>query len=579
MNESTINEIKERCSIVDIVGRAVPLKRAGSNYKGLCPFHSEKTPSFVVSESHQRFTCFGCGASGDVIEFMKRYYNMDFVQAVEKLAEEVGVTIETGYGDDHRRKELLEINRQAAIFFYKAMRSGPNPGWDYMAGRGIDAETLKTFGIGYADGRWDSLYRHLKSMGYDERVMLELGLISGSDGKYFDKYRDRVMFPIWNTGGKVIGFGGRAIGDAIPKYLNSRESSLFKKKDNLYALNLTRGDIGKNDQAILVEGYMDVISLYQHGVRNVSASLGTALTPSQARLIKRYTDNVVLSYDADAAGVAAALRGMDILYKEGCKVRVLHVTDGKDPDEFVRARGKDAFLQLASEAPTFAEYKLDRLRQQVDPDRTDQRVEFLRRAADVLRQLGPVEQDLYLNRLAEEEGISPQAIRAEIARGPSAPAPRVRRAREKQGELTPLEKTMIKVLLTESSYLEHKEELDSVFTTDAGDRIRRALEENRRPGQGIDEEALRDRLVGEDQQALEQIRANIRLGGKTQEIFDDCVRSGRSEKLKEKMEDLQARLAMIEDDDSPMATAIMEQIRKVQEEQKGITHGETKGNR
>ena len=356
---TTVEELKNQINIVDVVGRVVPLKRAGANYKGVCPFHSEKTPSFVVSEQKQIFTCFGCGASGDVIEFTKRYYNLDFAEAVEKLAKENGIEISIGGKRNSDKEKYYEINKEAARFFYRAFTEEKNPGYSYMKKRGIDDAILKKFGIGYADDSWDSLYRYFKAKGTDEKVLLELGLISEKNGKYYDKFRNRVIFPIINTSGKVIGFGGRAIGEAMPKYLNSPENIIFQKKNNIYALNISKQDVGREGYGILVEGYMDVISLYQHGVRNVGASLGTALTENQARLLKRYTKKVVLSYDADAAGRNAALRGIDILSGEGIKVKVLHVTDGKDPDEFIKKNGKEAFIKLIDGALPMIDYKLN----------------------------------------------------------------------------------------------------------------------------------------------------------------------------------------------------------------------------
>lgn len=279
---NTVEEIKSRCNIVDVIGRVVPLKKAGSNYKGLCPFHQEKTPSFIVSETRQRFTCFGCGETGDVIAFVEKYYNLDFRGAVEMLAKEYGIDITESFGGGKKKAELYEINRQAARFFFRAMREKANPAYTYMKNRGISEETMNKFGLGYADGQWQSLLDHLTAQGADKHQLMELGLISHSGDRYFDKFRDRVIFPILNTSGKVIGFGGRIIGEGNPKYLNSPETPVFQKKNNLYGLNLTRQEVSKEDRIILVEGYMDVIALYQAGIRNVAASLGTALTENQA---------------------------------------------------------------------------------------------------------------------------------------------------------------------------------------------------------------------------------------------------------------------------------------------------------
>ncbi len=375
-SNATIEDLKSQLNVVDVVGRVMPLKRAGSNYKGVCPFHNEKTPSFVVSEQKQIFTCFGCGATGDSIEFVKRYYNLDFNEAIEKLAAEYGITVKrNNFGED--REKYYEINKLAARFFFRAFSEDENAGYRYMKNRGLDDATLRKFGIGFADEKWDSLYSYFKEQGVDEKVLLELGLISESKGKYYDKFRNRVMFPIINTSGKVIGFGGRAIGDDTPKYLNSPENKVFQKKNNLYALNTTKQDIGKDGFAIMVEGYMDAISLYQGGVRNVIASLGTALTENQTKLIKRYTKNVVLSYDADSAGQNAAMRGSEILSKEGCRVRVLHVTEGKDPDEFIKKNGREAFLRLIDGALPYIDYKLNYVKKDMDLNTDEGKIDYI----------------------------------------------------------------------------------------------------------------------------------------------------------------------------------------------------------
>ena len=436
----TIENLKNQINIVDVIGRCVPLKRAGNNYKGVCPFHNEKTPSFVVSEQKQIFTCFGCGATGDVIEFVKRFYNLEFSEAVEKLANEYGITLEKKAKDDNR-DVYYQVNRMAANFFYKAFTETANKGYPYMKNRGISPAILKKFGIGYADEKWDSLYQYLLSQGVDTKIMVELGLVSESKGKYYDKFRNRVMFPIINTSGKVIGFGGRAIHpDDNPKYLNSPESKIFQKKNNLYGLNISRQSVGKDGYIILVEGYMDVIALYQAGVTNVAASLGTALTENQARLIKRYTKNVVLSYDADGAGRAAALRGLDILKAEECKVRVLHVTDGKDPDEYIKAFGKDAFARLLDQSENQVDYRLDQIRKKFNLEDDVQRVSFLQEAAQLIASLNsPVEREIYGGHAAQTAGISAEAMAQEVKKAFNARVRKQDKQRERR-DLSPATK-------------------------------------------------------------------------------------------------------------------------------------------
>ncbi len=552
---NTIDEIKSRCNIVDVIGQVVTLKRAGSNFKGRCPFHNEKTPSFVVSETKQIFTCFGCGATGDVIAFVQKYYQLDFMQAVEKLAKEYNIEMDHSFRKDQHKDEAYNINREAAKFFFKAFREKANPGYTYMINRGISHDTLNKFGIGYADEKWDSLYQHLTGMGFKKEKLLELGLISESKGKYYDKFRNRVMFPIMNTNGKVIGFGGRIIGDGNPKYLNSQESSVFLKKNNLYGLNITRQDIGKENQAILVEGYMDVISLYQSGIRNVSASLGTALTENQARLLKRYTQNVILSYDADQAGINAALRGLDILHKENCKVKVLHVTDGKDPDEFVKKNGKIAFKQLIDDALPFADYKFSLLRKNIDLSKTEGRVEFLKKAAAVLRDLSPVEADIYIKKLAQETKISEGAIRLEMTGNNNENKPPERRnstenAEKAKADISMLEKNIIKLIVQNAGYynqfLNYK---DVVFKSSAGHKIFTLMGEMLTGSEDIDLNRIADQLEASENSVLSDIMENVQIAGEEQ-LFKDCIDTIRSKELVKKEKEIIMRLSMADEEEN-----------------------------
>ena len=562
---NTVDEIKSRCNIVDVIGQVVPLKRAGSNFKGRCPFHNEKTPSFVVSETKQIFTCFGCGATGDVFAFVQKYYQLDFMQAVEKLAKEYGIEVERSFRKDEHKDEAYNINREAAKFFFKAFREKANPGYTYMINRGISHDTLNKFGIGYADESWDSLYKHLTGMGFKKEKLLELGLISESKGKYYDKFRNRVMFPIMNTNGKVIGFGGRIIGDGNPKYLNSQESKVFLKKNNLYGLNITRQDIGKENQAILVEGYMDVISLYQSGIRNVSASLGTALTESQAKLLKRYTQNIVLSYDADQAGINAALRGIDILHKENCKVKVLHVTDGKDPDEFVKKNGKIAFNKLIDDALPYADYKFSILRKNIDISKTEGRVEFLKKAAAVLRDLSPVDADIYIKKLAQETRISEGAIRLEVNGNNSENKVPDRKFTEKQeteknNDISMLEKNIIKLAIHNSGYYgELSKYKEVVFKSGSGHRIFSSIGDVFTDGDDIDINKLADQLESEDGAVLSDIMENVQISDEKQ-LFKDCIDTIKSKELVRKEKEIIMRLSMADEEEN------FDSIRELTEE-------------
>lgn len=562
-DNSLVEDIKDRCNIVEVVGRVVPLKRAGSNFKGCCPFHNEKTPSFVVSEQKQIFTCFGCGATGDVIEFTKRYNNLDFMGACEKLAGEYGIEIRRGgaegaIGGSGKKDLLYRINRDAAAFFFRALYKGPNDGRSYMQERGIETDILKKFGIGYADEDWTSLYDHLKSKGYAEKDLLALGLISEKNGKYYDKFRNRVIFPIINTSGKVIGFGGRIIGQGEPKYLNSPESPIFLKKNNLYGLNLTREDISREDRAILVEGYMDVVSLYQSGVRNVSASLGTALTENQSKLLKRYTRNVVLSYDSDSAGRNAALRGIEILYAQECRVKVLHVTDGKDPDEFVKKNGRLAYLELIDKATPYADYKLDAIKRRIPEEDISGRVQFMEEAAKVIKQLSPIEQDIYIKKIASEEGFSEGALRQQVAG--VKPEAAVENRREIGGtktgggeKISNLEKMLIKLLLTDAKYYEKISLHSDVFRSEEGRAVYESISEQLKSlsdNEIFDYKRLADSLDVEFVGVLNDINENTKLGVSPEQAFNDCMKDIEKRALRRRLAELDMMLSLADEEEN-----------------------------
>ncbi len=551
----SIENLKNQIDIVDVVGQVVTLKRSGASLKGLCPFHNEKTASFFVSESRQHYTCFGCGASGDVISFVQKYYNMDFVEALEKLAEQYGIEMKRT-GREDNRGEYYEINRLAARFFYDSFTQQANTGYAYMKRRGIAPNTLKKFGIGYADGGWDSCLKYLRSKGVEEKKLQVLGLVSVGKGHSYDKFRERVMFPIINTGGKVIGFGGRAIrSDDEPKYLNSPESIVFQKKNNLYALNTARQAAGKAGYLILVEGYMDVISLYQSGIHNVAASLGTALTENQARLIRRYVKDVVLSYDADKAGRAAALRGIEVLRKEGIKVRVLHVTDGKDPDEYIKKNGKDAFLKLVEGALPYGDYKLESAKMNYDLSTDQGRIDYMKAAVDMLADMTPIEQEVYKQKLAKDLTIGESAIDRELAmragRKPSQPERRRRHAEEEDGpviSLTPVEKTLLVLAVTDADFVEKVAEHQELLPSPLSARVLEILRKND-PDEQIKRDDLFDALRENERTALQEALANIVLGADHEGVYQDCLRTGRKELLKRQEEEIKWKIQTAEQGD------------------------------
>lgn len=568
------DEIKNRANIVDYIGRVVSLQKKGGNYWGCCPFHTEKTPSFSVSESKQYFTCFGCGAKGDLVTFVERYYNLGFVEALEKLGQEYGVEVKSsGNANTEKYKRLYEINREAAVFFMKALYKPGCPGYKYITSRGLSPETLKEFGIGYADDDWHSLRNHLRSKGYDDKTMLALGLLSESKGKVYDKFRGRVIFPIINTSGKVIGFGGRIIGDGEPKYLNSSESPIFQKKNNLYALNLSRKYAGEQDCAILVEGYMDVVSLYQNGVKNVAASLGTALTENQAKLLKRYTKNIVLSYDADNAGRKAALRGIEILHKEECNVKVLHVSDGKDPDEFVKKNGPEAFRKEVKSALNYAEYRLEDVKRRFPPSDDEQRINFMKEAASVIRSLSPVEQDIYIKKVATDQGLSEGALRREVEMAPTEKVYERKPVERESGPvekpdipISDIEKLLIKVLTVEPSVYKQIAIRKHIFVSASGANIFSGIKEQLSGSAGgdfLDVKALADGLSNEDAEILKDIIENVPVEGKVEETLQQCFTTIERKDLERRRDELTTMLDLIDENNNSIVEKAKEMLEEV----------------
>lgn len=414
-----LQELADRNPIEDVVGEYVSLsKRSGQNLFGLCPFHSEKTPSFSVSPSKQIYHCFGCGKGGSVINFIMDIENLSFPDAVEFLARRAGMTVPERQSDPNskRRGRMYELNRDAARFFYEQLsRPEGAAAVEYMQRRGISPATARRFGLGCAPDGWSALLDAMKAKGYTERELGDAGLVKrGKGGGCYDAFRNRLMFPVIDVRGNVIGFSGRILGEEGPKYLNSPETLVFSKSHNLFGLNLAKKS--KFGYIILVEGNIDVVSLHQAGFDNAVASLGTSLTPEQARLISRFKGEVVIAYDADEAGQKASQRAIKILEKLELKVRVLTVRGAKDPDEFIKARGADAFRNLLEESENHIEYRLEQIRRGCDLDTPEGKVSYLKGAAELLSGLpDPASREVYSLRAAEICGVSAKAVQDEVA--------------------------------------------------------------------------------------------------------------------------------------------------------------------
>ena len=415
LSQEFINEVKDRNDITDVISGYVSLKRSGRNSKGLCPFHSEKTPSFTVYGDTASFYCFGCQAGGDVIGFIRRIENLDYVEAVKFLANRAGLAVpEEGKNDglSHMRLRIREQNREAGRFFYKSLYSpAGRQALEYFHSRGLSDETIRHFGLGWSPDGWDFLARHLQELGYkrDEILAADLGYTSRKGG-IIDRFRNRVMFPIFDLQGNVVAFGGRKFTEDVVggKYVNTSDTLIYKKTNHLFAMNLAKNC--KSRELILCEGYMDVIALHQAGFSNAVAALGTAVTPQQARVLHKYADRVVLSQDGDEAGQKSIARSIPIMKEEGLDVRVLQITGAKDPDEFIRKYGPERFKSLLEGCSNDIEYSLMRIESKYDVSTDDGRLHYLREVCDYLSGLGGLEREVYAARIADKLHIEKSAV-------------------------------------------------------------------------------------------------------------------------------------------------------------------------
>ena len=430
--EEVVEEVRMKNDIVDVISGYVKLQKKGSNYFGLCPFHNEKSPSFSVSPSKQMYYCFGCGAGGNVITFVMEYENYSFMEALQMLADRAGVALpKQEYSKEAKeaadlRTALLEINRMAANYYYYQLTNPQGEaGYRYLRDRQLSDDTIRHFGLGFANKTSDDLYRYLRAKGYDDRILKETGLVTIEERGAHDKFWNRVMFPIMDVNNRVIGFGGRVMGAGEPKYLNSPETKLFDKSRNLYGLNYAR--LSREKYILICEGYMDVIAMHQAGFTNAVASLGTAFTTQHAALLKRYTDKVVLTYDSDGAGTKAALRAIPILRDVGISIRVLNMQPYKDPDEFIKNMGAEAFRERIEQARNSFLFEIDVLKRNYEMEDPEQKTEFYNQVAKKLCEFPEaLERDNYLEAVSREFFINYEDLKRLVNRmgarlGPVSP--------------------------------------------------------------------------------------------------------------------------------------------------------------
>ncbi|WMJ76254.1 MULTISPECIES: DNA primase [unclassified Sedimentibacter] len=535
LDSDVIKRILDENNIVDVIEEFLPLKKAGSNYNTNCPFHKEKTPSFIVSPEKQMFHCFGCGESGDSISFLTKYKNFTFVEAAEYLARKAGIVLEetNSYSKNNESRQLAErlykINRDAALYFFENMKSSPQV-IKYLKSRKIDVPVIKKFGIGYAINQWDNLLKYLTHKGYIEEEILKTGLIikSKNYNSYYDRFRNRVMFPIFDLKDRIIGFGGRVLDDSLPKYLNSPETQIFNKGYNLYGLNLARGNV-RDKHFILVEGYMDVIKMHSYGYNNTVAALGTSLTNNQIKLMKRYSKNFYVTFDSDSAGQKAALKAMNMFKQNNLDAKVVIMQDAKDPDEYLNKFGKIKFDKLLENSLDYYSFLELHYKEVFE---NSNKVEYINKFFDnIVYVNSEIEKELIFEKLSRKVGVSKESIIKEFnkknnrketfvkAAQPARHLPQVNKI------TTSHEEKLIKLILLNNDFALQLKEIvnEATFTDLEYYNIFREMYEYRINDMSIDEESLNNIIKNkEDVKVLLQYD-DVDYDN-LEALFKDCIK-------------------------------------------------------
>jgi len=568
-NNTILEEIKSRLDIVDVISEYIPLKKTGQNWKGLCPFHSEKTPSFIVSPSKQIYHCFGCGIGGDVFTFLNKYENLSFKESLNILAKKAGVQLKKFQRDTvlpEERENLLNLHRDALVFYQQRLRQKPIA-MDYLKNRGINDEAQRLFSMGYAPDSWDALFSYLKNKGYKIEMINKAGLVSQGAKGYHDTFRDRIIFPIFNLMGEVVAFGGRVMDDSMPKYLNSPETPIFSKGKILYGLNLAKDSIKRVGFVIFVEGYIDVITVHMYGFTNTVAPLGTALTQEHGRLIKRFAQEAVLVFDGDASGVRAAKNAISVLLESGLNVKVLLLPEGEDPDSLLRRSGRDTFESLLKKAVSVVDFFVMQF-----GDDSDILV-----AHDALEAISKIPssvlQGYYVKLLSERLKINELFVREELRK--------IRRKPKLEGKYMensgvqlksrPMDEIyMLQLILQfpEKSY----EIFDAVSEEDFNDPTARALFKKMRGGL-TDYNMLISKCEEEERNLLtellfksEQIDSRAELSD-PEKIFRDCLKQLKSKKRQILLYELQDKIkkAELEKNDGLLKSLLLEKQKLLKE--------------
>ncbi len=554
LSDSFLQELKLKTDIEDVISTYVTLKRRGATLVGLCPFHNEKTPSFTVYPATQSFYCFGCGAGGDAITFLKKIENLDYLDAVKTLAQRAGLQMpQEGFDDSlsKRRRRILEMNREAARFYHSVLLSPEGKvGYDYYIGRALSAATINHFGLGFAPNQWDALLKHMRAKGYQPAELVDAGLARKGQKGYYDNFRNRVMTPIIDVRGNVIAFGGRVLDDSKPKYINTGDTLVYKKTNELFALNFAKDS--KEDALILCEGYMDVIAMHQAGFTNAVAGCGTALTTEQVRLISRYAKEVILTYDADEAGQKALQKAMTLFDQTDVKVRIPALVGGKDPDEIIRTYGRDKFKGMLEGASNETEFRLLALRRQYNLATTQGKIDFIGGALQILATLPPVEQDLYVSRLSEELGVERQNMKVQLQDLVARQGNRREKREFNRIVQENMRKTARETMATDASLrkLRAEDRLISLLlrypdcsrlckdfdpqwlTPGFAQRVFALILQRLENGDGTELMDLRDRLTDDEMGHLSGIIARGGESADAKQEFSDCLQTIRAEQQK-----------------------------------------------
>ncbi len=554
LSDSFLQELKMKTDIEDVISTYVTLKRRGATLVGLCPFHNEKTPSFTVYPATQSFYCFGCGAGGDAITFVKKIENLDYLDAVKTLAQRAGLQMpQEGFDDSlsKRRRRILEMNREAARFYHSVLLSPEGKvGYDYYIGRALSAATINHFGLGFAPNQWDALLKHMRAKGYQPAELVDAGLARKGQKGYYDNFRNRVMTPIIDVRGNVIAFGGRVLDDSKPKYINTGDTLVYKKTNELFALNFAKDS--KEDALILCEGYMDVIAMHQAGFTNAVAGCGTALTTEQVRLISRYAKEVILTYDADEAGQKALQKAMTLFDQTDVKVRIPALVGGKDPDEIIRTYGRDKFKGMLEGASNETEFRLLALRRQYNLATTQGKIDFIGGALQILATLPPVEQDLYVSRLSEELGVERQNMKVQLQDLVARQGNRREKREFKRIVQENMRQTARETMATDASLrkLRAEDRLISLLlrypdcsrlckdfdpqwlTPGFAQRVFTLILQRLENGDGTELMDLRDRLTDDEMGRLSGIIARGGESADAKQEFSDCLQTIRAEQQK-----------------------------------------------